>query len=112
LLELAGFEPPHTMDGRSLVPLLKAARPDDWRTSFLIEYYTDTVFPRILTMGYKAVRTQRYKYIHYTDLEGMDELYDLKADPYEMKNLIDDPSAQATLKQLKAELAMFVKDTR
>jgi len=110
LLELAGFEPPHTMDGRSLVPLLKAAPPDDWRTSFLIEYYTDTVFPRVLTMGYKAVRTQRYKYIHYTDLEGMDELYDLKVDPYEMKNLIDDPGAQSTLKQLKAELATFLKE--
>jgi len=111
LLELAGFEPPHTMDGRSLVSLLQGTRPDDWRTSFLIEYYTDTVFPRVLNMGYKAVRTQRYKYIDYTDLDGMDELYDLKSDPYEMKNLIDDPGAQATLQHLRKELATLLNGT-
>lgn len=111
LLELAGFEPPHTMDGRSLAPLLQGKRPGDWRTSFLIEYYTDTVFPRVLEMGYKAIRTERYKYIHYTDLEGMDELYDLKSDPYEMENVIDDPAAQAALGQLQKELGTFLKDT-
>jgi N-acetylglucosamine-6-sulfatase len=99
------------MDGRSLAPLLRGVRPGDWRTSFLIEYYTDTVFPRVLTMGYKAIRTERYKYIHYTDLEGMDELYDLKSDPYEMRNVIDDLAAQATLGQLKEELKTFLKDT-
>lgn len=104
LLELAGVSPHDEMDGRSLLPLLKGHRPDDWRTSFLIEYYTDTVFPRVLNMGYKAVRTERFKYIHYTALEGMDELYDLKTDPYEMNNLYRDPSAQASLGKLQAEL--------
>ena len=110
LLELAGFEPPQTMDGRSVAPLLKGERPGDWRTSFVIEYYTDTVFPRVFKMGYKAVRTERYKYIHYTDLENMDELYDLKSDPYEMKNVIDDPAAQATLGKLKEGLKTFLRD--
>ena len=105
VLELAGAKPRHKMDGRSLVPLLAGKTPDNWRDSLLIEYYTDTVFPRVLKMGYKAVRTQRYKYIHYTDLKGMDELYDLKNDPYEMQNIIDDLSSQAALEKLKAELA-------
>jgi N-acetylglucosamine-6-sulfatase len=41
----------------------------------------------------------------YVDLEGMDELYDLKNDPYEMANIITDPRWQRTLEQLKAELA-------
>ena len=87
LLELAGVAVPATMQGRSLVPLLKGTRPA-WRSSFLIEYYSDKVFPRVLQMGYKAVRNGRWKYIHYLELEGMDELYDLETDPYEMKNLI------------------------
>jgi N-acetylglucosamine-6-sulfatase len=56
-------------------------------------------------MGYKAVRTLRHKYIHYTDLDGMDELYDLKNDPYEMNNVIDDPSLRATLRKLQADVA-------
>ena len=105
VLNLAGVKAASKMDGRSLVPLLAGKRPSDWRESFLIEYYTDTVFPRVRNMGYQAVRTLRYKYIHYVDLEGMDELYDLNRDPYEMKNLIDDPALQATLEQMKAELA-------
>ncbi len=44
-------------------------------------------------MGYKAVRNERWKYIRYLELEGMDELYDLKADPYELENLIHQPRA-------------------
>ena len=92
LLELAGVSGPTRMEGRSLVPLLKGAKTE-WRKSFLIEYYSDKVFPRIRQMGYKAIRNERWKYIHYFELEGMDELYDLKADPYEMRNIIRQPGA-------------------
>ena len=62
-------------------------------------------------MGYKAVRNERWKYIHYLELEGMDELYDLKADPYEMKNLINQPSAEKILKEMKKELRQLLKET-
>jgi N-acetylglucosamine-6-sulfatase len=53
-------------------------------------------------MGYQALRTERWKYIHYTELEGMDELYDLARDPYEMHNVI--ASEKARLPGLRAEL--------
>jgi N-acetylglucosamine-6-sulfatase len=62
------------------------------------------VFPRIRDMGYQAVRTQRHKYIHYLELPGMDELYDLEADPYEMANLIDTAQGRSALPALEAEL--------
>jgi len=104
LLELADMKAKRKMDGHSLVPLLAGNGPNDWRKSFLIEYYTDTVFPRLRNMGYRAVRTSRYKYIHYVDLEGMDELYDLKEDPYEMKNVISNPSLRATVERLRADM--------
>jgi hypothetical protein len=39
-------------------------------------------------MSYKAVRTDRAKLIHWVHKEGFDELYDLEADPYEMRNVI------------------------
>ena len=35
----------------------------------------------------------------------MDELYDLRADPFEMRNLIREPSAQSALERLKSERA-------
>jgi N-acetylglucosamine-6-sulfatase len=78
----------------------------------LIEYFSDTVFPRVRQMGYQAVRTERSKYIHYTELTGMDELYDLAADPFELNNCVSDPAAQADLKRLQAELKRLVQDTR
>jgi N-acetylglucosamine-6-sulfatase len=110
LLALAGAPVPGNMQGRSLVPLLKGEKPQ-WRDSFLIEYYTDRVFPRMLQMGYKAVRTGRWKYIHYLELQGMDELYDLKTDPYEMKNLIAQPGAKKALVEIKREMERLLEET-
>ncbi len=104
LLDAAGVAAPAAMQGRSLAPLWKARQPG-WRESFLIEYFSDRVFPRIVNMGYQAVRTHEWKYIHYTALEGMDELYHLRSDPYELRNRIDDAAARQPLAELKAELA-------
>jgi N-acetylglucosamine-6-sulfatase len=75
----------------------------------MVEYYTDTVFERMYQMGYKAVRTDRYKYIRYEDLEGMDELYDLQADPYEMSNIIDDQGSGAIVQRMNAELNRLIE---
>jgi len=103
ILDITGVRDTVTRDGRSLVPVLDGSATS-WRSSILLEYYSDTVFPRILTMGYKAVRTERYKYIRYTELQGMDELYDLETDPFEMENLIGTERGRALLPQLAAEL--------
>jgi N-acetylglucosamine-6-sulfatase len=111
LLDLAGVSIPATMQGHSLVPLLSGSRPE-WRSSFLIELYSDKVFPRILQMGYQAVRNQRWKYIHYRELNGMDELYDLKNDPYELKNLIYDPQVRPALDEMKRELERLLSQTK
>jgi N-acetylglucosamine-6-sulfatase len=103
LLEVAGLTPPAAIQGRSLVPIFENAA-GAWRSSFLVEYFSDTVFPRIRNMGYVAVRDTRFKYIQYRELEGMDELYDLEADPYEERNLIDAPASRETLARMQAEL--------
>lgn len=71
----------------------------------LIEYFSDTVFPRVSKMGYSAIRTERWKYIQYRDREACDELYDLREDPFELRNRIQDPSAPlATLQEQLAAL--------
>ena len=111
LLEMAGATVPDNLHGRSLVPLLQQETPADWRKSFLIEYCSDTVMPRLVKMGYKAVRTEKWKYIHYVDLEGVDELYDLENDPYEMKNVIGDAEAQVALGEMKKELERLLEET-
>lgn len=104
VLDFAGIPMESGFDGRSLVPLLAGEAPANWRTSFVIEYNSDTVFPRMHRMGYRAIRTQRWKYIRYQDLEGMDELYDLAADPYEMENRVGDPETAEIRKTLSSQL--------
>jgi N-acetylglucosamine-6-sulfatase len=107
-LELAGVAVPKQVQGKSLLPLFKGDA-SGWRTSFLAEYFMEQQFGRVPT--WQAVRTERWKYIRYTELEGMDELYDLQADPYEMKNLIGEQSARDAAAAMKKELDRLVMET-
>jgi len=106
ILELAGVAVSDRIQGRSLVPLL-AGNPVDWRESLLIEFYTyENPMPWLLDMDYRAIRTQRYKYIHW--LKHPPELYDLAADPYETRNLIDEPGMADVARRLRTELGRLV----
>jgi arylsulfatase A-like enzyme len=107
VLELASVPAAAEVDGRSLVPLLRGDSPR-WRSSFLIEYFTDTVFPRVHRMGYEAVRTERHKYIRYRELPGMDELYDLSVDPYELHNLAGSKAHEEVRSEMTKELDRLV----
>lgn len=109
ILEFAGLTDSVRRDGRSLAPLLRGDTVA-WRGSVLVEYWTDTVFPRVRNMGYQAVRTDRYKYIHYLELQGMDELYDLQEDPFELDNLMGTAREAELLPSLQAELARLAAD--
>ncbi len=102
ITEVSRTLPVPAMKGRSVVPLLQG-RARSWRSSFLSEYYEERRSPRI--PSWQAVRTDRWKYIRYTKLEGMDEFYDLAGDPLEMKNLISDASVSGALNDSKEELA-------
>jgi N-acetylglucosamine-6-sulfatase len=111
LLEIGGAPGAKDMHGRSLVRLLRGQR-GPWRDSILIEHSSDKVFPRMAGMGYRCVRTERWKYIRYVDLEGMDELYDLRADPFEMSNAIARPDARRALQKMTAEMDALLRATR
>jgi N-acetylglucosamine-6-sulfatase len=110
LLELAGGTPGPQVQGRSLAPLF-AGRKDGWRRAFMAEYFTENALPWLVGMSYKAVRTDRHKLIHWVNREGVDELYDLEADPYELANVIDDPRYAAVKGELRAELARLVAES-
>ena len=102
LIELAQATPIEGMHGQSLVRLFRGDTAD-WRTSALFEYFYEPRYPNI--EAWQAVRDGAWKYIHYPNLEDMDELYHLRNDPHEMSNRINDPAAAAELNGLKDQLA-------
>lgn len=103
LLDLGRAAIPTTIDGRSLMPALRG-NAAAIRDELLIEYYSDTEFPRLNGMGYKAVRTDRYKFIRYDALVGMDELYDLQTDPHELRNLLPNAAPPGVYDSMTARL--------
>jgi N-acetylglucosamine-6-sulfatase len=109
LIELAGGRPGRQIQGRSLVPLLRGRRAE-WRKSFLVEYYNESAWPWIVGMSYKAVRTDRAKLIHWVHKDGMDELYDLGRDPYEITNVIGKPAYGKVRTRLYKELRKLVAE--
>jgi len=103
LIDLAGGKPGPTVQGKSLVPVMRG-KAKKWRQSFLCEYWSEGAWPWIVGMGYKAVRTERWKYIHWTHHQDMAEFYDLQSDPFETKNLAQDPAVAAERDKVKKEL--------
>jgi len=106
LIELGGGRPGGQIQGLSLVPLFRGR--SRWRKSFLIEYYNESAWPWIVGMSYKAVRTERAKLIHWVHKEGVDELYDLARDPYEIRNVIGRPAYGRVRARLYGELRKLV----
>jgi arylsulfatase A-like enzyme len=111
-IELAGGKPGPQIQGRSLLPLL-GSRSREWRKSILIEYWAEQAMPWLVGMTYKAVRTDRYKYIHWVNRarDGeLDELYDLERDPYELRNLNRSRAMAPVREKLRRELRRLVAE--
>ena len=110
LIELAGGQPGQHIQGQSMVPVFQSAKAKH-RKSFMVEYWAENAMPWLVGMTYKAIRTQRYKYIHWVNrgqAGELDELYDLKEDPYELKNLCQDPVFAAQRRKLQKSLRGLV----
>jgi N-acetylglucosamine-6-sulfatase len=110
LIELAGGHPRPEIQGRSLLPLLDGP-VTSWRPSVLYELTSEeSTFPWLVNVSYRAVRMGRYKYIHWISYDGMDELYDLEHDPFELTNLIAKPELETERRTLRRELARLVAE--
>ncbi|HZU34729.1 MAG TPA: sulfatase/phosphatase domain-containing protein, partial [Gemmataceae bacterium] len=103
LLELAGlqsFDAGQGLDGRSLIPLI-ADEADDARPAFMQTGGGNLPDPCLLAHG---LRTPEYKYVYTPAAHGahfLEELYDLRADPGETRNIIGQTPAVAA--RMRAE---------
>jgi N-acetylglucosamine-6-sulfatase len=110
LLELCNAPALPKTHGKSWVKLVQSGDPD-WRASWFYHYNYEKQFP--YTPNVRAIRTDEWKYIHYPHGDGspdkhLAELYDLKSDPGETKNLINDPKQASKITELKTELARLM----
>lgn len=107
-LDLAGVKPAEGVQGLSFKPILGGNKPK-WREEWLYEYFQEN--------GYKAtptiysVRTGRWKYAEFPETTDKPVLYDLKADPGEMRNLISDPKHADVAADMKKRLERLMKET-
>jgi len=106
LLDAAGLPVPADMQGRSFLPLLHNQKPKDWRTSMYYRYYHYPQHHRV--QPHYGVRNHRYKLIYFNKLNQW-ELFDLRNDPHELKNLYSDPRYPSVMKKLKSEMYRLKK---
>lgn len=105
MLEAAGLPKPKDYDGSSFLSLGSGKAPAEPRSkTFVYEYFWEYNFPYTPTTF--AIRGEQYKYINYYGVWDTEELYDLKADPKEMNNLINstDPQIVKVKQDLRQEL--------
>lgn len=105
ILALAGLEIPSDMDGVSLAPLFFKKNIHTWRKDYIAQHkigglatefngypwLLDLVTKYIDVPSYTALRTKEYMYIEWEVYDGKKayELYDIKKDPYQLKNLLN-----------------------
>jgi len=128
LLAACGIEVPANVEGRSFLPLLTG---DEYVPNDCI--YAEKTFHDIYDPT-RAIRTGRYKYIRYFEVcvlqdlrgatvprthyfktserrAGVEELYDLQADPWELNDLAADPAHRGVIEDMRRRLVRWMRAT-
>jgi len=95
-LDIAGANIPETVDGRSLMPLIRG-RPGEWRQFVHGEHALGEWSNHYITDG-------KGKYIWYSQT-GMEQFFDIAADRRELHNLADRPEHAREVRRFRSALA-------
>ncbi len=104
LLDLAGFEGETDLPGRSLARLWDGSEPDEpWQDTLYAHLSGGSDFPPWAPAArgpemHSLIRDWRH---YILNGDGTEELYDLRRDPGELRNLVTDPATGPLLEQLR-----------
>jgi alpha-L-rhamnosidase len=104
ILDYAGVKQPKTWHGKSLKPLVQMQGKFN-RDTVLIEHLWE--FSEIPPS--EGVRTAEWKYFRYVNDKAIENLYNLKSDPLEIKNLVTDAKYKSKLVEFRAKLEQLNK---
>jgi len=109
-LAAAGVVIPDSIQGTSLLPLMKQPNRKPWRKSIYYHYYEYPGFHSV--KRHYGIRDHQYKLIHfYYDIDEW-EFYDLKADPHEMTNSYNNPAYKKIIGRMKKDLEKLRRQYR
>jgi arylsulfatase A-like enzyme len=108
ILDFAGIKSPGNYQGESLKPYLNRPAYSLQRDFILIEHLWK--LPDIPSS--EGIRTDKWKYFRYRFINAPEELYDLKKDPLETKNLAQEQSHQKILRKLRNKFTRKVQQLR
>jgi choline-sulfatase len=107
ICDYAGVRPLKGVTGGSLRPLIED--PDLPGRDFVVsELYPD---PKCPEMQARMLRTRRYKYVAFSEGRNREMLFDLYADPGEMRNLALIPASQEELSNHRRLLRQWMAET-
>jgi arylsulfatase A-like enzyme len=120
LLDFAGLDARDDMQGRSFRPNLRGETPEDWRQSLYYRYWMHLAAHNV--PAHYGIRTHDYKLVFFyglpLDARGAEprttpagwELYDLRKDPHETRNVYNDADYADIVKQLKTQLDQLKRE--
>lgn len=106
----------HRLEGRSLGPLLRGERPDDWRTEAFSEidyaFYTARENLGLGASDARAymLRGERWKYVYYKGFPP--QLFDMQSDPDELTDLGRHPDYEDVRRQMLEKLLERLTDRK
>jgi len=101
MLDAAGVKAPDWMQGLSLKSILTGKQTELPRKELYYRYYEYPIDHYVIP--HLGIREKQYKIIYFFTVNEW-EFYDLKADPSEQRNLINNPKYKAEINRMKMKL--------
>lgn len=104
MLEMAGVAPDREFVGRSLAPFLRGETPGEWRDALFTQSNGNELYGI-----QRGMFSKDWKFV-YNGFD-YDELYDLKNDPHETRNLAREPGMNERIRSMMRRIWQFSRAT-